>query len=333
MGDLTIPKSDALAAAFADPELVDKVLERIEAEVKSFAPDLSTAKGRAAIKSLAFKVTQSKTAFDAIGKELNAGRRADIALVDSERRKIRERLDALRDYAKAPLDEWQAAEDKILADLEAKMASLDLRVDMFASTDDIRAELDRLDHMVIGGNWGKFESAGRMKRSEGLGQLNGFFTTAQKREDDALELARLRKEAQERAEADAKRRQEHEAGERKEQQAKAKREREEQAAIDRKEAAERATKQAEEKAKAADKRHERELAEAKQREKVAADNERRRIEAEQRKDREAEEKRAANTRRRNKVKADIANSIAKIKKEDIPQALLDGLVAHCAVRF
>ena len=326
--DLTLPDSKGLAAAFSAPEKVDQILCAIESEVKSFAPDLETAKGRAAITSLAFKVTQSKTAFDAVGKSLNEDKRAAIKKVDAERRKVRERLDELRDYVKAPLVEWEQAEAKKQAELQSRVASLDLAVGMFDDTPIVKAEIERLEAIEIDASWDKFEAVARIKKKDTLDQAAGILKAAEQRDADAAELARLREAEQKRAEKAAKERQERDAAEA----AKAKAQREKEAEREKAEAAEAAKKQAEEKAEAnrkeAEARHKRELAASKKREKEAAERERQRIADKERKEREAEERRAANARRRNKVKSEIANSIAKIKKEDIPQALLDGLVAH-----
>jgi len=82
----------------------------IEREIEAFVPDVTTNKGREAIKSLAFKVTKTKTAIDAAGKLLNEEARSKINLVDEARRDARNTLDILAERARKPLTEWEEAE-------------------------------------------------------------------------------------------------------------------------------------------------------------------------------------------------------------------------------
>jgi colicin import membrane protein len=76
---------------------VETILSKLETEVRAVKRDISSAKGRKEIKSLAFKVARSKTALDEMGKDLNESKRAEINRVDAERRIIRERCDALKE--------------------------------------------------------------------------------------------------------------------------------------------------------------------------------------------------------------------------------------------
>jgi colicin import membrane protein len=104
---------------------VSKMLADLENEVNSVVPDLSTAKGRKEITSLAYKVSQSKTALDGLGKDLIFDWNKMVKSVNSERKVIRDRLDALRDSVKAPLVEWQRVEDEKVAIAELEKAVLE----------------------------------------------------------------------------------------------------------------------------------------------------------------------------------------------------------------
>ena len=72
------PTGAALAKAVeTNPALVlinskakEGLFKHIQDEIANFKPDTSTAKGRDAIKSFAFKITKTKTAIDAAGKTL-----------------------------------------------------------------------------------------------------------------------------------------------------------------------------------------------------------------------------------------------------------------------
>jgi hypothetical protein len=121
---LAIPAGNDLAVMFRAADGLDPIIARIEAEVRSHVPDLTTAKGRKEIASLAHKVSRSKTALDDAGKALNEEARAQINAVDAERRKVRDRLDALRDEARAPLDKWEADEAARVDALKSRLARL-----------------------------------------------------------------------------------------------------------------------------------------------------------------------------------------------------------------
>lgn len=87
---LAIPEGRSLAAMFSEPSQVDDLIARLEAEALSHAPDLTTAKGRKAIASLAYKVAQSKTALDKAGKSPTD---EAPSLTDDEEARIRREIE------------------------------------------------------------------------------------------------------------------------------------------------------------------------------------------------------------------------------------------------
>ena len=82
---------------------LNAILDGIEAQVRAKALDGSTAAGRDEIRSLAYKVTRTKTALDSEAKKLTEGWRTSTAQVNAERKRAQERLDALADEVRAPL--------------------------------------------------------------------------------------------------------------------------------------------------------------------------------------------------------------------------------------
>ena len=106
------------------PERVQKILAQIEARAKAEIPDLSTAKGRAAIASLAHKVARSKTFLDDLGKDLVAEWKKQAADVDVLRKTIRDSLDALKVEVRAPLDQWEEAEKERKRRIDAALLHL-----------------------------------------------------------------------------------------------------------------------------------------------------------------------------------------------------------------
>ncbi|WP_272537590.1 MULTISPECIES: cell envelope biogenesis protein TolA [Providencia] len=112
---VVIEKSTALEV-FKSSDSVEDIIRKVEQEVNSFIPDVSTAKGRKEIASLAYKVAQSKTYLDGLGKDLVAELKEIPKLIDANRRTVRERFDTLRDKVRLPLTEWEAEQERIRMD-------------------------------------------------------------------------------------------------------------------------------------------------------------------------------------------------------------------------
>jgi colicin import membrane protein len=121
------------------PGVPDQLIEKIEARAREEAKnsDISTESGRKAVASLAYKVARTKTAIDGEGKGLVDGEKKRLAAIDAERKKFRDRLDALRDEVRKPLDEFEAAEIRRVQQHEAAIAAIcDLYSFAFTPTGD-----------------------------------------------------------------------------------------------------------------------------------------------------------------------------------------------------
>jgi colicin import membrane protein len=116
--DLDTPQTSIVAKVEANPVMVltdreqfSRFYEEIKRETDALDADVTTEKGRKAIASMAYKVARTKTAIDEAGKKLNEEARARINAVDEARREIRAQLDTLKDEVRAPLTEWEKAEE------------------------------------------------------------------------------------------------------------------------------------------------------------------------------------------------------------------------------
>ena len=89
---------------------LDPVLEGVKAKVDEFTPNIGTAAGRKEVASFAYKIAQTKTFLDSLGKDLVADKKAQISLVDAERKRSRNFLDAMKDRARKPLTDWENEE-------------------------------------------------------------------------------------------------------------------------------------------------------------------------------------------------------------------------------
>lgn len=129
---------------FTTPDKIEAVLARVEAKArKEVVGTIDTAKGRKEIASLAYKVAQTKTYIDTVGKDLVAEMKELPKQIDASRKVFRERLDALRDELRAPLDAWEAeqarierekAEAEAAAKARAERISADIAAFMAAPT-------------------------------------------------------------------------------------------------------------------------------------------------------------------------------------------------------
>lgn len=296
---VSIPPADAFALQikegraldfFTKPGAVDPVLSVIRAQVDAFKGDVSTAKGRKEIASMAFKLSQSKTYLEGVGKKL-ADEQKDIPRkIDAARKKIRDTFDAWRDEVRKPLNDWEAAEEKRIQRHNEAVNALE-HVDVDRSSAELKAELERVGAVVIGPECEEFEVAYARAKDGAISKLLTAIRLAEKREHDAAELARLRAEEAERKAREEQERLAKEAEE------KAKRDAEEQERRE-KEAAEKARADAEAAAAAREEQLRREKEEA----------ERRAHEAEEKAKRDLEEAEA-------KAKRDAEEAAARAKRE------------------
>lgn len=278
-------ESTEIQLAFTSPNGIDILIDRIRKEAQSEVPDLSTAKGRARIASLAHKVSKTKVMVDDYGKELVAEEKKRLALIDADRKKWRDTCDAIRDEIRKPLTDWEAAEAARVQrhkDGIEELRSL-ANLAMGASSEVIRDLLAKAEAVPLGDHWQEFAAEAGKAKDETIAMLRVDLDSRLKHEAEQAELARLREEAARREqeeiarrEAEAKAQAEREAKEREEQRIR--------------ESAERARIEAEAKAKA-----EREAAEREAR-RVQEEAERARIAAEQAEARAKAEAEAAKLR-------------------------------------
>jgi len=305
--DLVAIPEDRALIVFTQDGAIDPLLQRIRAELDAFKADISTASGRKAVASMAYKVAQSKSRIDDAGKKLVAQQKEIPNKIDATRKRVRDTLDKWRDEVRKPLTDWEAEEDERIERIKSSMSELQGVIDDQSdrSSEIIRERLGEVEREAITEQfYAEFTGAAAELKDKAIAALRVALERAQKREAEQVELARLRA-------AEAERKQ---------------KERDDQIA---REAAERAKRDAEAKAEAARKaaedatRRAREAAERRELElKLQAEQaERRAAEAEAKAKREAEQKATAE-------KAEAARREAdKAHRATINKAALDALVA------
>ncbi|WP_272682800.1 cell envelope biogenesis protein TolA [Providencia sp. PROV119] len=300
---VVIEKSTALEV-FKSSDSVEDIIRKVEQEVNSFIPDVSTAKGRKEIASLAYKVAQSKTYLDGLGKDLVAELKEIPKLIDANRRTVRERFDTLRDKVRQPLTEWEAEQERIEAEKQM-LAWHEEALEMNEAFGKALAERIESDHEIALLMNEKFDRDLAEAKAEAERQRIAHEEELKKQ---AAEQARLAAEQKAQQEIEAAAQREREAKE-----AAERAEREKQEAIQR---AEQSAKEAKEKAE----RDAKEAQERAEREKQAA------IEAERKKALEAEQTRLAEEER--KRQEDAKRQEDKEHRRKYNQETLQALVSN-----
>lgn len=234
------------------------ILSGIAEKARAVELTTATAKDRGAITALAYKVVQSKTAIERIGKDLTENWRSKTNAVNAQRRVAREQLDDLAAEIRAPLVAWEAEEAKRKHLISERLEMLRMHAGADATSADLTADRDRiLAIQTLDDDWAEFIDDARRIRAESLERLEREIPAKRQAEADAAELERLRAEAAdarkkeaERMAAEADAEAAREAREAQERDARLKAEADAAAALSRAEAAEKALAAAAEAAKA-----------------------------------------------------------------------------------
>ena len=182
---------------------MDPLLGKIKEHVLSFVPDVTTKKGRGEIASMAYKVAQTKTLLDNLGKDLTADWKAKAKVVDEERKRMREELDALKDQVRTPLTEFENREKERVAALEKRIELIRaLAIDNDESGNKLSPK--QLAERLVAAKGVDIESFEEMvtdaalAKDKAIAALEAHVARREREEAEAAELERLRKDAAER---------------------------------------------------------------------------------------------------------------------------------------
>ena len=316
---VVIERANALTV-FKSADQIEEILAKVEREVMSFVPDVTTAKGRKEIASLAYRVSQTKSYLDGLGKDLVADLKEVPKLIDANRKTVRDRLDALRDKARQPFTEWEEEQERIKAEEQARIKAEEDRK-RFESDHEIallmnekhdreaKEKAEESERQRIAHEEELKRQASEQAKREAEEKAAAELAAAKKREEDAIaaraQAELLAKQAQDRAEQEAK-----EAAE--------KAEREKREAIE------------------AEKRKAQEEADRIKREAEAKEAARL---AEEKRISDEKAKREADVKHRKAIGADIVKSLTEnssITREqaiEVLTALMNGLVPHTNINY
>jgi hypothetical protein len=186
----------AASIVLLNPERFDQFYDRMRERTAELVPDVTTVAGRAAIRSAAFEVTKVKTTIDKAGLALTEDWRSRTKAVNDARKPMVQRLDQLAEQVRAPLTEWEAAE-------EARRAANDATMTLISNSavvreDDTAQSVTDRGRWIYGATFAEPQwSAEEAAEAEGVKQRAvATLVAARKRllveEADRAELARLR---------------------------------------------------------------------------------------------------------------------------------------------
>ncbi|HRQ59793.1 MAG TPA: hypothetical protein PLN31_20455 [Azoarcus taiwanensis] len=210
---IPIPQGKDAYALFTsgDTNEADRIIEIVRAKAEAFMdnmPDITKASGRKEVKSFAYKITRSKTLIDDEGKAIVDELKSLPKTVDATRRYFARQLDAIKEEVAKPVKDWEDAEDERVARLKDGLAALQGTIDdpnwITRSAEVLRDRLGEVerDADVSEAKWDEYASAAAELRAKAIEVLTERIGIAEKREAEAAELERLRKESEERAKKD-----------------------------------------------------------------------------------------------------------------------------------
>lgn len=329
---------------FAEGKGLPDILADIRAKATSLVPDITTAKGRKEIASVAHAVARTKIYLDGIGKELVDQYKEIPKKIDAHRKQIRDELDKLKDEVRAPLTAYEDAERERTEALQARLDNIKLGGEMpvitpGATSEQLSQWLDQVTAIQLGDDWEERLSEATVAKETAIIKLTQALESRKQYEAEQAELERLRQEQAKRDQAERERQiaeqarqqeaerqlQERAAAQLREQQAK---EREEQARRD--------AELAEQRRIEAEANAQRLADEAAAR---AAEQERQRIEAQQKAEQAEESRRAADTEHRRTINQRIIGDLMVETNLDpdqamaVAKAIIAGKISNVSVQY
>jgi len=216
---------------------LEKFLDQIRQQVNE-VPNLSTAKGRARVASLAAQVSRSKTAIEKPGREFLKRLKEQPKIVETELRRFIIECDTLRDEVRRPLTEWEQEQERIAAEQAAEAERQRIEAEQAAAAEALKKQLET-DHelaLLLNDKFDREAAEARAEAAQRERDAAAQREAALKAQAEQAERDRIA--AQERAEREAKEAADKAEGQRIEAQQRAEREKQEAIEAERRKAAE-----------------------------------------------------------------------------------------------
>lgn len=177
-------------------------LAKLEQDNAALVFNYETPKGNKEARSHVFSLRKTKGALEKVRKEAKAESLRIGRAVDSEAAAIEARIEAMITVHQIKLDEIETREKERTAALQSRYEEISKNLGAFTATDDIRTEIARVEAIEVGADWQEMMAMATTTKAAVLEKLAGSLQDAIKRDEEAAELARLRAEAEVRAQAE-----------------------------------------------------------------------------------------------------------------------------------
>lgn len=202
-----VPAQETALAVYSTPNGLEPWLQKVRAEVDAFnqcLPDLTTVKGRKQYASMAYKIAQTKTALDDMGKKVSAEQKEIPKKIDAERKRVWDTLELWQKEVRKPLDDWQEAED---ARVDKHNDGIQQIKDMalFDATPQavtVAQLIADLEAIAVDDSWQEFLPEAAQAKDQSLTKLRALLAERTQYEAQQAELARLQAEAEAQAQRD-----------------------------------------------------------------------------------------------------------------------------------
>ncbi len=205
---LVVIEPTTAVALFTEGQGVAELLADIRQKATSLVPDTTTAKGRKEIASIAHAVARTKTYLDGIGKEQTDKFKEIPKRIDANRKQIRDTLDALKDEVRAPLTQYEAAEEARVAALQSRLARLNelgssASIEIAAA--DLQVMLNEVEQNALDDTWQELLPQATVAKELAAKRLGEALAARQKYEAEQAELEQLRQKQAEQERIDRER--------------------------------------------------------------------------------------------------------------------------------
>jgi len=183
------------------PNGLDVIIDAIENIATNRVMDVTTTDGKAEIRSMAHNIARAKVKIDNAGKDMVADMTKKVKAINSERKRGRERLEALQEKTRRPLTEFENKEKERVAEYETALVEM-AKCKYFENDHNIRPidiEL-RIDFLrsIKDHDWEEFKSKADEVYHETLKYLSALLEERKQYESDQAELEQLRAKEKER---------------------------------------------------------------------------------------------------------------------------------------
>lgn len=192
---ITIPNK-SINTVF-QPNGLEPFIEEIKQKIKELEPDVTTNKGRKAIASFARRIATSKIYVDEYGKELNAEKKRLIKITDTERKRWRDTMDALKAQVYQPLAEWKEKEEQRKSDIQSKITDIESYNKEYLTFKEATQTLYKLSDITIDQSYEEFYDEAEEVLSSTLSKLREQKNLLKQQETLAEEAIKLKKEKEE----------------------------------------------------------------------------------------------------------------------------------------